>query len=210
MRGLYAIVDVDSLQLAKIAPVELARAIVVARPPLLQLRAKSSAARDVLALLRELVPICHEAGTLLVANDRPDLALLAGADFVHVGQHDLGVRDVRRIAPALRVGISTHTPDELARALADDPDYVAYGPVFATRSKANPDPVVGLEGLADAARAAAARNIPLVAIGGIDRVTAASVARHAQLGAVISALLPESGDITESARALHRALGGAA
>ncbi len=208
MRGLYPIVDVDSLQTAKIAPLELARAVLGVRPAVLQLRAKTSPAREVLALLRELVPICHAAGTLLVNNDRADLALLAGAGAVHVGQDDLGIEDARRIAPGLRVGVSTHDLAQLERALAHAPDYVAFGPVFATRTKENPDPVVGLDGLARASRAARAAGIPLVAIGGIDASNAAAVAEHADLGAVISALVPADRDLDRAARELHRALGG--
>lgn len=212
MRGLYAIIDLDSLQTSKIAPLALAQEIVRARPPLLQLRAKSASAREALAILRGLLPICQSAGTLLVMNDRADLALLAGADFIHVGQDDLSALDVRRIAPGLRVGVSTHTAGELERALAMRPDYVAYGPVFATRSKAQPDPVVGIEGLAFAAERARAAGCPLVAIGGIDLERAPEVKLHAELGAVISALIPADGGlegVAERALALHRALGGA-
>jgi thiamine-phosphate pyrophosphorylase len=213
MRGLYAIVDLDSLQAAKIAPIELAQHVLAAHPPLLQLRAKKASARDTLALLAALAPLCRQAGTLLFANDRLDLALLAGCDGVHVGQDDLPVAEVRRIAPELRVGVSTHDPTQLANALSQRPDYVAYGPVFATRSKLKPDPVVGVDGLALAARAARRARIPLVAIGGIDLERAAVIAPHADLGAVISALLPaglvESSAVTARAEALHRALGAA-
>jgi thiamine-phosphate pyrophosphorylase len=210
MRGLYAIIDVDRLQASKIAPLELAARVLEARPPLLQLRAKRAAARDTLALLRALLPACRGAGSLLVANDRPDLALLSGADAVHVGQEDLPIGDVRRIAPGLRVGISTHDLDQLERALAEQPDYVAYGPVFPTSSKQNPDRVVGLNGLAQAARAARAAGCPLVAIGGIDLERAPCVAEHAALGAVISALVPPDGlaQVRERSLRLHRALGG--
>jgi thiamine-phosphate pyrophosphorylase len=193
MRGLYAIVDVDFLRRAGISPLPFAEAVLSAKPAVLQLRAKSEGARATLSLLDALVPLCRAAGVPLFANDRPDLAVLSGCDGVHVGQTDLTVADVRRFAPSLRIGISTHDPAQLAAALASRPDYVAYGPVFSTSSKENPDPVVGLEGLASAARLSAAAHVPLVAIGGIDVARARDVARVANLAAVISALLPADG-----------------
>src|SRR5690606_24030700 len=102
----------------------------------------------------------------------------------------------------------THSLPELDRALAHAPAYVAYGPVFRTLSKRAPEPVVGLEGLAAAARRVAGR-CPLVAIGGISNDNAMSVARFAELGAVIGALLPSSGDlndVTDAAVHLHSVL----
>lgn len=141
----------------------------------------------------------------LFANDRPDLALLAECDGVHVGQDDVPLSEVRRFAPQLSVGVSTHDPDQLARALEQRPDYVAYGPVYSTRSKAQPDPVVGIAGLAEAARAARARGIPLVAIGGIDCERIAEVAEHADAAAVISALLTTR--VSDRVRQLARAFG---
>ncbi len=145
----------------------------------------------------------------LFANDRPDLAVLAGCEGVHVGQDDVPVELVRRVAPSLRIGVSTHTLDQVERALLARPDYVAFGPVFETRSKAQPDQVVGLDVLS----AVGARSpLPVVAIGGVDLDRARDVARATQLGAAIAALLPDDvgnddlAPITERARALHIAL----
>lgn len=209
MRGLYAIVDLSTLAALKLYPLEFARAVLAAHPAALQLRAKQSSARETLELLRRLRPLCSDAGVPLYNNDRPDLAVLAGCDGVHVGQDDLPVSEVRRFAPNLSIGVSTHDFDQLGRALADGPDYVAFGPVFATRSKERPDAVVGLDGLGRAR--AQAGPVPLVAIGGIDLERAEEVARHAACGAVIAALVPPEGDlegVTERARSLHAALGG--
>lgn len=214
MRGLYAIVDSDISSRRGIPLVDFARALLAARPAVLQLRAKSLGARETLALLRSLAGHCREAGVPLFANDRPDLAVLAGCDGVHVGQTDLDVADVRAFAPGLSVGVSSHSSSELERALAVRPDYVAFGPVFPTGSKENPDPVVGIDGLARASARARALGIPLCAIGGIDLGHAGEVARHAEVAAAIGALLPGPdeplGSVTEKARALHRALGGGA
>ena len=144
MKGLYAIVDTTFLDRRGTDPIAYARAVLEARPAALQLRAKELPARAILATLRALGPLCRQAGVPLVANDRADLAVLAGCEAVHIGQEDLPSSLVQRIAPQLTVGISTHSTEQLERALAARPRYVAYGPVFETTSKSNPDPVVGV------------------------------------------------------------------
>ncbi|HEY3497665.1 MAG TPA: thiamine phosphate synthase [Polyangiaceae bacterium] len=212
IRGLYPIVDVETLRARGLPIVEFADAVLAARPRLLQLRAKASGARETLELLRALKPRCAAAGALLFANDRPDLAVLAGADGVHVGQGDLSLSDVRAFAPQLAVGVSTHGVDELEAALAGRPAYVAFGPVFGTLSKRNPEPTVGSVGLAEAGARARRAGVPLVAIGGIDLERAPSVAEHAAAAAVIGALVPPAGaGMFEAAReralALQAALG---
>ncbi len=209
MRGLYAIVDVSVLRSKGLDPIEFARAVLAAQPAALQLRAKEMAAREALALLRALAPVCRGVGVPLVANDRPDLAVLAGCDMVHLGQDDVPPELARRIAPRLGIGISTHTPEQLARALDARPSYVAYGPIFATTSKVNPAAVVGLAGLRDAARAAERAGVPLVAIGGIDLARAADVGRVAPCAAAISGLVTDVVDmvgVAERARAFSAAL----
>lgn len=209
LRGLYPIVDVSTLERRGLPVLGFAEQVLAARPALLQLRAKHTTARDALELLRALSPLCAKCGTLLFANDRPDLALLAGAPGVHVGQHDLPLAEVRRVAPALKVGVSTHTHAELDRALAEKPDYVAFGPVFATPSKTDHEPPVGLDGLALAHERARRAGVPLVAIGGIGLQRATEVSAACDLVAVISALLPEGDSlegVPERAEALAAAL----
>jgi thiamine-phosphate pyrophosphorylase len=173
-----------------------AQAVLTARPPLLQLRAKHQAARDVLELLGQLKPLCAASGTQLFANDRPDLALLAGADGVHVGQDDLALADVRRLPGKLRVGVSTHDLEQLNAALAERPDYVAFGPIFATSSKEGADPALGLEMLARAASLARAANVPLCVIGGLTLSVAPKLAPYPLLAAVISDLLADGTSAT--------------
>ena len=212
LRGLYPIIDVDSLRARGLAPLAFAERVLAARPRLVQLRAKSSGARETLELLRGLRPRCSRAGTLLFANDRPDLAVLAQADGVHVGQLDLSPADVRAFAPGLLVGVSTHGLDELEAALAARPSYVAFGPVFTTNSKQNPEPVVGSDALARAHELARRAGVPLVAIGGIDLERASELRSRAELAAVIGALIPASGaleEVTVRAEALEAALRGA-
>jgi thiamine-phosphate pyrophosphorylase len=211
MRGLYAIVDVGALSGTGLEPLTFAKAILSARPAALQLRAKDLSARESLALLRGLAPMCRAMRVPLVANDRPDLAALAGCDLVHLGQDDVPVELARRIAPGLGIGISTHTPAQLARALEARPAYVAYGPVFPTTSKQNADPVVGLAALAEATRLAALAHTPLVAIGGVDLAHAPEVAAAADAAAIIRGLVTGVHDLrgaADRARLLHEALGG--
>lgn len=212
MKGLYAIVDTKLLAARGTDPIAYARALLEARPAALQLRAKDLPAREILSLLRALGPICRQAGVPLVANDRADLAALAGCDIVHIGQEDLPYELVHRVCPQLAVGISTHNPEQLERALASQPRYVAFGPVFETASKASPDPVVGVEGLRAAAKRARAAGVPIVAIGGITLARVPEVAPHADACAVIADLyLPGATlrDVTERARAFQAALGAA-
>jgi thiamine-phosphate pyrophosphorylase len=209
VRGLYPIVDVDSLRELGNHPLSLiafAERLLVAKPPLLQLRAKHSGARDTLELLRALRPLCTRAGVRLFANDRPDLAVLAECDGVHVGQDDLPLSVVRQIAPGLLVGVSTHNREQLVSALAEQPDYVALGPVYGTVSKERPDPLVGPSLLAEAYSATRSAGIPLVAIGGANLERAREIAAHCDLVAVIAALQPEKHSldgVSEAARALH-------
>lgn len=209
--GLYAIIDVDSLTRARREPCSFAERVLAAGAlTALQLRAKSLGARDALPLARRLAEICHGAGVPFFVNDRPDLALLSGARGVHVGTEDLPVAEVRRFAPSLLVGTSTHTDADVSAALATDADYIAFGPIFSTISKNDHAPVTGLEGLRSAASRCASAGRSLVAIGGITLENAAQIrASGATSGAVISALLVEEARVTDNARALHLALGGA-
>jgi len=126
----------------------------------------------------------------LIMNDRADLCLAAECDGVHVGQDDLSAESVRRIiGPDRLLGVSTHNPEQLREADLTSANYLAIGPVFATSSKQNPDPVVGLEGVR---RAQALTRKPLVAIGGITRANAVSVVdAGADAVAVISDLMPD-------------------
>ncbi len=214
MRGLYAIVDVETLQARRIDAVAFARAVLKVRPAALQVRAKASPMRDTLALLRDLRPLCRQAGVALVANDRAELATMAACDMVHVGQMDETVARVHRLFPGLAVGVSTHSLEQLEAALAERPAYVAYGPVFTTHTKLTAGAAVGVAQLKAAHAKAAAAGIPLVAIGGINRDRAAELLGAAESIAVISDLVPrqpiprpDSGDwlraVTERARALH-------
>jgi thiamine-phosphate pyrophosphorylase len=156
---------------------------------LLQYRNKSGNARQMLDQARELRTRLG-ANIKLIMNDRTDLCLAASFNGLHIGQDDLSPESARRIiglGPARWLGVSTHNPEQLAEADKTTADYLAIGPIFATSSKANPDPVVGLDGLR---RARELTRKPLVAIGGITRANARSVIdAGADSVAVISDLL---------------------
>jgi thiamine-phosphate pyrophosphorylase len=199
MKGLYAIVDTKLLARRRLDPIDFARAVLPSHPAALQLRAKDVPAREILRLLRALGPLCRQARVPLVANDRADLAALAGCDAVHIGQDDLPYELVHRIAPQLSVGISTHDLAQLDRALAFRPQYVAYGPIFETATKANPDPAVGVEGLRAASRLARAVGIPLVAIGGISLERLPEIIDVIEACAVIADLCPEGATLRDVA-----------
>ena len=212
MRGLYAIVDVEALERRGVAPVAFAERVLAAGPAAIQLRDKRASARATLALLRAIAPLAAAAGVPLFANDRPDLAALAGCAGVHVGQDDLPVALIRSAFPRLRVGLSTHDTAQVEQAAGEAPDYLAVGPIFATASKDNPSPVVGLAGLRElVTRARAARpGLPIVAIGGITLETAGEIGSMVDAVAVIGALLPEAGlpAVEERVRALHATILG--
>jgi thiamine-phosphate pyrophosphorylase len=180
---LYAIVD--PLDTGR-SPVALAEALLAGGARCLQLRLKDAPPRDLLAAARAIRPLARAAGALFLVNDRPDVAALAGADGVHLGQDDLPLAAARRVlGPRAVLGLSTHSPEEAAAAAGAD--YVAVGPVFATASKAGALPPRGLP-LVRAARAVLA--VPLVAIGGIQPATAPDVlAAGADAVAMIAALV---------------------
>lgn len=210
MKGLYAIIDASFLTERRLAPLSYLEAVLSAHPAAVQLRAKSLGARDTLALLRVLAARCAAEHVPFFANDRPDLAILANCYGVHLGQTDIAIEDARRLSSELSIGLSTHRLSEVDAALRQRPAYVAFGPVFDTASKADAEPVVGLDALAEAGRRCRAARTPLVAIGGLTLERSPLVAPWADTGATISALLPAEGlpGVAETARRLHTALGG--
>jgi thiamine-phosphate pyrophosphorylase len=200
---LYPIVDVDALGKVGLPPLDFAEAVLALSPRWLQLRAKSMPPAEIVRLARRILPACEAAGTQLFLNDRPDLAVATGCHGVHVGQDDLTVMEVRSLFPGLRVGVSTHTEVELGAALASGPDYVAFGPVFATGSKLHHEPTVGIRGLRSASVRCRAVGVPLVAIGGITAESVAEVAPLVEGVALIGALVrPDRHDVRIQAERL--------
>ena len=185
---LYAILDASSF-LNTDALCSAASELVAGGVTLLQYRNKTGNARQMLDQARELKRRLGNSVTLIM-NDRADLCLAAGFDGVHVGQEDLSPEGARKvIGGTLWLGVSTHNPIQIAAADKTTATYLAIGPVFATGSKANPDPVIGLEGVR---QARGLTRKPLVAIGGITRANCREVIEAgADAVAVISDLLLE-------------------
>jgi thiamine-phosphate pyrophosphorylase len=184
---LYVIVDAEVLAARGVALVDFACELRAAGVELLQYRDKNGSPQEVLraaAILREAMT---GSNCRLILNDRADLTVLANFDGVHVGQGDLSPEDARRVVgPDRIVGVSTHTPEQVRIADQSCADYIAIGPVFATGTKPDASPVVGLEGVR---RARALTRKPLIAIGGITRANARSVIdAGADSVAVISSL----------------------
>lgn len=215
---LYAIADVGVLAARGVGLREFAEGLRAAGVELVQLRDKVGTPQQVLAGAAVLRAVFSEG--LLVMNDRADLAVLARFDGVHVGQGDLGVLDCRRVLelsdptsipmrPELKwgtrrlVGVSTHSAEQVVGA--GDADYVAVGPVFATGTKLDAEPVVGLEGVR---RARSLTAKPLVAIGGITRENCRSVVdAGADSVAIISGLLVPGESVEKVARDFISILG---
>jgi thiamine-phosphate pyrophosphorylase len=169
---LYAILDP---QASPIPLTELAQQLSRAGVQLMQLRDKHASARSIYSETVDLIPALAPAGVRLIVNDRPDIAAMSGAGGVHVGQDDLPVEDARKICGTSRwVGVSTHNLDQLRAADRTSADYIAVGPIFPTGTKANPDPMLGVD-FVRAARQLTRK--PLVAIGGITLESAADVFR---------------------------------
>ena len=169
---------------------------------LVQLREKSLSPREFYAEALEALRVARLFGARLIVNDRADVALAAGADGVHVGQDDLPPEAARGLlGERAVVGCSTHGVEQAVAAARLPVDYIAIGPVFATSSKQNPDPLVGLEGVRRVR--AAVGTFPLVAIGGITPERARSVLEAgADSVAVIGTLLDasEPAEITRRTR----------
>ncbi|HKW61574.1 MAG TPA: thiamine phosphate synthase [Candidatus Acidoferrum sp.] len=182
---LYVILDAALLTIPE---TECARQLVDAGVRLLQYRNKMACSRDLLESSKRLSAELMPRGVTFVVNDRADVAALAGASGVHVGQEDLGVEEARSVVGAGKlVGVSTHNRAQFEQAAATSADYIAVGPIFSTSTKSNPDPVVGTEFIC---QVRALTDKPIVAIGGITVERAAEVVgAGADSVAVISDIL---------------------
>ena len=188
---LYAIADASFGN-----PVDIARALFEGGAQLVQIRNKTAGAAEVLRQVEEILPIVPP-GAHLIVNDRVDIARLAAAG-VHLGQDDLPVEDARRIlGNDAIIGISTHNRQQALLAAALPVDYIAVGPIYATNTKENPDPVVGLELLREICRNL---NKPVVAIGGITLERAPDVFRAGAASVAVIGDLLKTPNIRERTR----------
>ncbi len=195
-RGLYLILNGNSPDIQK-------RAETAAEAGLsaIQLRWKGGPDRAFLELARTLCGIVSGTPTMFIVNDRPDIALLAKADGLHLGQDDMDPATARTLlGPDVVIGMSTHTADQVFRANALPVDYIGFGPVFPTLSKENPGEVTGLSALVNAVKVS---TVPVVAIGGITANHVAAVRRSGcRCAAVIGAVASSPDPCAEMVR-LH-------
>ena len=174
LRGLYAIAD----GAAGVPPLELVAAFLRGGARVIQLRLKTVSDAELLRIATAASIQCRQAGALFLVNDRPDVARLAGADGVHLGQEDVPIDAARAVlGPDAIVGVSTHSDAELDAAIAAGADCVGFGPIFETASKpgAALPPPHGIDGLRRAVEKA--RGVPVIAIGGLTERRASEVAR---------------------------------
>lgn len=192
---LYAMVD----PAAGHEPVALAGMLLDGGATIMQLRLKEFSGRDFLAAARAIAALCHERGALLIVNDRADIAQLADADGVHVGQEDLPLEAARRVVgPNKIVGVSTHSIEQARAAEAGGADYIGFGAIYSGGLK-NVKNAQGLERLR-AVRAAV--RLPIVAIGGITEATVAEVIEAGADAAAIITDIVKAPDVASKVRAI--------
>jgi len=180
--SLYAIVDAEVAD----RPLELAFRALNAGCAMVQLRAKRLDDVAFLKIAKRVRSACAHAEVPFVINDRADIACLVRADGLHLGQDDLSIEDARRVVGDMPIGVSTHDLEQAKKADLEGADLIAFGPIFETETKENPDPVVGLRTLAEVCQIVSR---PVVAIGGITPENGAETLRAgARYIAVVSAL----------------------
>ena len=200
--GLHVIVDDDARWSRD--PVAQAKAACVGGTRVIQLRAKCAPDRQVLHWAKAIRELTREAGVLFVLNDRFDIALLAGADAVHLGQEDVSPAQIpREIRTALDIGRSTHDGEQAKRALDEGARYIGYGPIFGTQSKSTPYSARGIDGLAEIA--AAVKPLPVIAIGGIDAAAATDIRSAGAAGIAVISSVAASADPVGATREMTTA-----
>ncbi|MCD9186500.1 MAG: thiamine phosphate synthase [Pyrinomonadaceae bacterium] len=191
---IYPITDT---RLSKLSHAEQVEKLVAGGADFLQLREKHASPKEFYAEAEKALQIARKQGVKIVINDRVDIALALKADGVHLGQDDLPPEAARKIlGENAIIGFSTHSIRQAVEAVKMPINYLAIGPIFATKTKENPDEIVGLDGLKQVREAIG--DFPLVAIGGIDAANLPKVfANGADSCALISALVSSSGKISQ-------------
>lgn len=202
IKGLYAIVDASFPE-----PVKIAGKLLGGGAQIVQLRAKDQSTGEFIRLGREIGAECRKYGALFIINDRTDVAMLIGADGVHLGQNDLPIDEARKlIGTAKLIGLSTHSLHEARQAAMDGADYIGYGPLFKTGTKKDAGAAKGLEALRDIRREI---SIPIVAIGGINEGNILSVFETGADAAALISALAGADDIRKATCAMLDLIGGA-
>ncbi|MDO8426591.1 MAG: thiamine phosphate synthase [Deltaproteobacteria bacterium] len=191
VKGLYAIIDTSYAPLEGLE--KTASLIIEGGAKILQLRSKGTASGQVLEACRKLRRITLDNGAIFIVNDRVDIAIACGADGVHLGQEDIPLTDARSLLGASAIiGVSTHNTKEAKEAEASGADYISFGPVFPTKTKADAQSPKGLEGLKEIRKSV---RLPIVAIGGVTEERLMDVLNSGADGAAIISDILASGDI---------------
>ncbi|MDD3232670.1 MAG: thiamine phosphate synthase [Candidatus Methanomethylophilus sp.] len=190
MFELYAITDRDMLRQRGKNEVEAGREAYAGGADVVQLRLKNTDGGEMLSVAKQMQKAADEYSKIFIVNDRVDVAVLAGADGVHLGQSDIPVKEARKLTgPDMIIGVSVDTPEEARQAVADGADYVAVGAIFPTATKKNAKQGVGLDSVFLIKQAV---KVPVVAIGGINRGNMTEVFRAgADSVAVVSAIMAQ-------------------
>ena len=187
-----------SSELCKKDPLEVAKDVLRGGADVVQLREKKMGAGKYMTLAAKMAELCRQKDKLFVVNDRPDVAVAAGADGVHLGQEDLKIAQARKVLSSeMIIGVSTHNIEQAKQAVADGADYIGVGPVFATGTKPSAEPV----GVEYVRQAASEVDVPQAVIGGISLDNVAEVIEAgAKCVAVCSAIIcaDEPGNITRN------------
>lgn len=157
--GLYVIITNPEVSYS-----EIAQKCVQNDVKMLQLREKNLSDKELIKIGKQIRSITKGTATSFVVNDRPDIALLCDADYLHLGQDDISIEDARKIVGNMKIGLSTHSVAQAKEALSKNPDYIGFGPIYKTNAKLIPDRPVGVDQLKTVLALA---NVPVVAIGGI-------------------------------------------
>jgi len=200
---LYGIVDFGYVAERDVEKV--AAALLSGGADIIQLRAKGIPLETIAAAARKIIPLCKAAGVPFILNDHPEMAAELGADGVHIGQDDGSIYDVRsRIPDGMIIGRSTHSLAQAKQALADGADYIGFGPLFPTPTKAG-RPAIGLGDISDMEREVGSK-IPAFCIGGIKPDNLGEVLAAGALRCVVVSHLLLAGDIAAATRSARAAI----
>lgn len=157
--GVYIIITKPQLSYSTIAKKCVANGV-----KMLQLREKNISDKELIKIGKEISRITKNSDTNFIVNDRPDIAAICEADILHLGQDDIAIDDARKIVGDMKIGMSTHSLQQVKIALLQKPDYIGFGPIYYTNAKLKPDKPVGVEQLRKVVQLS---DVPVVAIGGI-------------------------------------------
>jgi len=178
---------------------EVIEAAILGGATIVQYRAKDVSTRQMVTEAQVLRELTRHAGVPFIVNDRVDVALAVDADGVHIGQDDMPVALARKLIGDRLLGVSAHSLSEAVQAVQDGADYLGVGPVFATPTKPDAAPPIGIDGLTTIRRQI---SIPIVAIGGINQTNAAEVIRTGVNGIAVVSAVVAAADVTAAARQL--------